>query len=79
MTTHSSVHAWRIPRIEGPGGLWSMGLQRIVHDQATNTYIHMRYKNRFFFLILINIHRSENVQTLFALISSFQQNNSVDI
>ena len=27
MATHSSILAWRIPRIEEPGGLQSMGLQ----------------------------------------------------
>ena len=30
--THSSILAWRIPWTEGPGGLQSMGLQRIRHD-----------------------------------------------
>ena len=30
--TSSSVLAWRIPWMEGPGGLWSMGLQRVGHD-----------------------------------------------
>ena len=25
METHSSILAWRIPRTEEPGGLWSMG------------------------------------------------------
>ena len=25
MATHSSIFAWRIPRTEEPGGLWSMG------------------------------------------------------
>ena len=29
MATHSSVLAWRIPWTEGPGGLQSMGLQRV--------------------------------------------------
>ena len=29
MATHSSVLAWRIPRTEGPGGLQSMGSQRV--------------------------------------------------
>ena len=29
MTTHSSVLTWKIPRIEEPGGLQSMGSQRI--------------------------------------------------
>ena len=31
MAAHSSILAWRIPRIEGPGGLYSMGLQRVGH------------------------------------------------
>ena len=29
--TRSSVLAWRIPRIEEPGGLQSMGSQRVEH------------------------------------------------
>ena len=32
MATHSSILAWRIPRTEEPGGLQSMGSQRIRHD-----------------------------------------------
>ena len=32
MATHSSVLAWRIPGTGGPGGLPSMGLQRVGHD-----------------------------------------------
>ena len=32
MATHSSTLAWRIPSIEEPGGLQSMGSQRIRHD-----------------------------------------------
>jgi len=30
--THSSVLAWRIPWTEEPGGLQSMGLQRVEHN-----------------------------------------------
>ena len=30
--THSSVLAWRIPWLEKPGGLQSMGSQRVRHD-----------------------------------------------
>ena len=29
--THSSILAWRIPWTEEPGGLQSMGLQRVRH------------------------------------------------
>ena len=32
MTTPSSVLVWRIPWTEEPGGLQSMGLQRVGHD-----------------------------------------------
>ena len=32
MATHSSIPAWRIPWTEEPGGLQSMGLQRVGHD-----------------------------------------------
>ena len=33
--THSSILAWGIPRTEKPGGLQSMGSQRVGHDSAT--------------------------------------------
>ena len=36
MATHSSILAWRIPWTEKPGGLQSMGSQRVVHDWATS-------------------------------------------
>ena len=32
MATHSSILAWRILRIEEPGGLQSTGSQRVGHD-----------------------------------------------
>ena len=32
MATHSSILAWKIPWMEGPGGLQSMGSQRVGHD-----------------------------------------------
>ena len=32
MATHSSILAWRIPRLEEPGRLQSMGLQRVRHN-----------------------------------------------
>jgi len=31
MATHSSILAWRIPRAEKPGGLQSMGSERVGH------------------------------------------------
>ena len=32
MANHSSILAWRIPRTEKPGGLQSMGSQKVRHD-----------------------------------------------
>ena len=32
MATHSSILAWKIPRMEEPGRLQSMGSQRVGHD-----------------------------------------------
>ena len=32
VATHSSTLAWRIPWMEEPGGLQSMGLHRVRHD-----------------------------------------------
>ena len=32
MATHSSILAWRTPWLEEPGGLQSLGSQRVGHD-----------------------------------------------
>jgi len=40
MDIHSSIQAWRIPWTEEPGGLLSMGLQRIKHDWASKHSIY---------------------------------------
>ena len=37
--THFSILAWRIPWTEDPGGLQSIGLQRVGHNRVTNTFI----------------------------------------
>ena len=48
MATHSSTLAWKIPWMEEPGGLQSMGLLRVGHDWATSltlfTFMHWRRK-----------------------------------
>ena len=31
MATHSSIHAWKVPWTEEPGGLQFVGLQRVGH------------------------------------------------
>ena len=35
MATHSSTLTWKIPWTEEPGGLQSMGSQRVKHDLVT--------------------------------------------
>ena len=35
MATHSSILAWEIPWTEEPGGLQSMGSQRVRHNLAS--------------------------------------------
>ena len=48
MATHSSTLAWKIPWMEEPGGLQSMGSWRVGHDWATSvslfTFMHWRRK-----------------------------------
>ena len=38
MATHSSILAWRIPWTEEPGGLWSVGSQRVRHNWSDLTH-----------------------------------------
>ena len=45
MATHSSILAWRIPWIEEPGGLQSMGSQRVRHDWVTNAHTKYKYSH----------------------------------
>ena len=47
MATHSSTLAWKIPLLEEPGRLQSMGSQRVRHDLATSF--------SFFFFSLLNL------------------------
>ena len=55
MTTHSSILAWRILWTEEPGGLQSMGSQRVGHNLAT--------QQQWFVLKLANlIKQNQNIQ-----------------
>ena len=45
MATHLGIFAWKIPQIKEPGGLQSMGSQRVRHDLVhtrahTHTHTH---------------------------------------
>ena len=48
MAPHSSTLTWKIPWMEEPGGLWSMGSHTVGHDWATSlslfTFMHWRRK-----------------------------------
>ena len=44
MASHSSVLAWRIPWTEEPGGLESMGSQRVRHDGRDSTQAGTSYQ-----------------------------------
>ena len=65
--THSSILAWRIPGTEEPGGLQSMGLQRVGHDWATKQQqqdLLMQDRHSFWLFIMRDFIRSfvlENV------------------
>ena len=39
MATHSSIHAWKIPWTEEPGGLQSMGSRRVRHNWETSVCV----------------------------------------
>ena len=43
MPTHSSILAWRILSTEEPGGLQTMGSQRVGHDWVTHTSLYNQW------------------------------------
>ena len=58
MATHFNILAWRIPRTEEPGGLQSMGLQRVRHDGETE---HKHYTKINLWLIMDPIIQAETI------------------
>ena len=50
MATYSSILAWRIPRTEEPGGLQSLGLQRVGNDTVINTFKKLIASHSYVFL-----------------------------
>ena len=45
MATHSSILAWRNPWTEEPGGLQSIGSQRVEHDRSNLEHTYARIKH----------------------------------
>ena len=70
MATHSSTLAWRIPWTEKPGGLQSMGLQRIGHGWAANTScmpLSLGFGHSLLLGFLVGLHVSLVLKLLLAL------------
>ena len=69
MATHSSILAWEIPWTEEPGGLQSMGPQRVRHDLVTNPQRHHRchpqYLSLFNFVLTGNYIFKKKILTVF--------------
>jgi len=66
MATHSSILAWEIPWTEEPGGLQSMGSQRVRHALVTE-HAHTSFLFRFdnllyeFLSFIINWEKQEKL------------------
>jgi len=54
IATHSMILAWRIPWIEEPSRLQSMGTQRIKHDSVTE-HAHINFGMLYFHFIQLKI------------------------
>ena len=75
IATHSSILAWGIPWTEGPGGLQSLGSQRVRPHWGTNTHTRCQYphsisfppekkpvKNHQSFCLLIKLYKWEKIK-----------------
>ena len=73
MATHSSILAWKIPWTEEPGGLQSMGSQRVGYDWVTkhNTF------SAFTIFKIVNIKKHCKLIYNIVLISGVQQSSSI--
>ena len=71
MATHFSILAWEIPWTEEPGGLQSMGSQRVGHDLATKLpppiaqKQRMKRKNHYVIIsIYVENHQTNSIRFL---------------
>ena len=65
MATHSSTLAWKIPWTEEPGGLKSIGLQRVEQNRTNLESTHAQYFSPQLFNKILGIS-STFTQTLYA-------------
>ena len=62
MATCSNILAWKIPWTEEPGGLQSMGLQRVGHDGACMHGMYRSTANFLSFLQVLSLERRRKWQ-----------------
>ena len=74
MAPHSSALAWKIPWIEEPGGLQSMGSQRIRHDWVTeHVHLHAHTCTHIHTHTLTHISCNNSEGKSYAYTSTFQE------
>ena len=74
MAPHSSTLAWKIPWMEEPDGLQSMGSLRVGHDCATSLSFTFNHVKQYFFVIfghLYIIFGEKSIQILFLVVRFF--------
>ena len=77
MVTYSNILAWRIPWTEGPGGLQSMGSQRVGHDWVAKYSAASVVPN---FLVILTINRGNDIALrIFLSLLDFQDNQDSTI
>ena len=73
MAPDSSILAWRIPWTEAPGGLWSMGSQRVGHNWVNNTHtIFLNFIYLHLFLAVLGLHCYAGFSLVTAKVGSVQ-------
>ena len=66
MATHANILAWRILWTGEPGGLQSMGSQRVGHDWVTNTrWLILQWSRFFFYLFTLSYSVNQHHQGSF--------------
>ena len=71
MATHASILVWRIPWTEEPGGLQSLGLQRVGHNWATNSFTFPLFQLRLWYFYPVTIHTKELNPSFAAAITNY--------
>ena len=55
MATHYNILAWKIPWMEEPGGLSSIGSQRVGHDWATSPHLFLTFNQSVTLCLILNV------------------------